>query len=55
MQPISPPIEAMRALTYTGPIVWPLAMTVAWTIVLLAIFVPLALRGYRVCAESTAL
>jgi ABC-2 type transport system permease protein len=55
MQPISPPIEAMRALAYNGPIVWPLAMTVVWAIVLLAIFVPLALRGYRVCAESTAL
>ena len=52
MQPLSPPIEAMRALSYGGPILWPLAMTLIWTILLLAVFIPIAVRGYRVAAES---
>ncbi|OBG50070.1 hypothetical protein A5704_06485 [Mycobacterium sp. E735] len=53
MQPISPPVEVMRALSHNGPIVWPLTMTVLWAVVLLAIFIPLAARGYRLAAEST--
>jgi ABC-2 type transport system permease protein len=52
MQPISSPVEAMRALTHDGPLVWPLAMTLIWAIVLLVVFVPLAVRGYRLAAES---
>ncbi|WP_445160694.1 ABC transporter permease [Mycobacterium sp. Dal123C01] len=54
-QPISPPIETMRALAYGGPIVLPLAITVVWMIVMLAIFVPIGLRGYRICAETSNL
>lgn len=52
MQPISPPVEAMRALTHGGPLMRPLTITVIWAIVMLAIFIPLAVRGYRRAAES---
>jgi ABC-2 type transport system permease protein len=51
-QPMSPPIETMWALAHGGPLVRPLAMTLMWAIVLLAIFVPIAVRGYRRAAES---
>jgi ABC-2 type transport system permease protein len=54
LQPMSPPIEVMRALAHDGPVVWPLAMTLIWAIVLLAVFIPVAVRGYRVAAESNA-
>jgi len=54
VQPMSPPIETMWALAHDGPLVWPLAMTLIWTIVLLAVFIPLAVRGYRLAAESSA-
>lgn len=54
VQPISPPIEAMRALALGGPLVWPVTMTLLWAIVLLAVFIPLAVRGYRRAAESSA-
>lgn len=54
VQPMSPPIEVMRALAHDGPLVWPLAMTLIWVVVLLAVFIPLAVRGYRVAAESSA-
>lgn len=54
VQPISPPIEAMRALAHDGPLVWPLMMTLAWAIMLLVVFVPLAVAGYRRAAESSA-
>ena len=54
VQPMSPPIEVMRALAHDGPLVWPLALTLIWAIVLLAVFIPLAVRGYRVAAESSA-
>ncbi len=53
-QPISPPIETMRALAYDGPLIGPLSMTLCWAIVLLALFMPLAVRGYRLAAESSA-
>lgn len=52
VQPMSPPVEAMRALAIGGPIAWPLLMTLLWATVLLAIFVPLAVRGFRNAAES---
>ncbi len=54
VQPMSPPIETMWALAHGGPLVWPLAMTLLWTIVLLAVFIPIAVRGYRLAAESSA-
>jgi ABC-2 type transport system permease protein len=52
VQPMSPPIEVMRALAYNGPLVWPLAMTLMWAIVLVAVFIPVAVRAYRLAAES---
>jgi ABC-2 type transport system permease protein len=54
VQPMSPPIEAMWALAHGGALVWPVAMTLIWAIVLLAVFIPIAVRGYRLAAESSA-
>lgn len=54
VQPISPPIEAMRALTHGGPLLWPLTITAIWAIATLSIFIPLAVRGYRHAAERSA-
>lgn len=53
-QPMSPPIEAMWALAHGGPLAWPLTMTFCWTIALLAVFMPIAVRGYRLAAQSSA-
>ena len=52
LQPISPPIETMRALSHDGPLAWPLALTLMWAVGLLAVFTPIAVRGYRKAAES---
>ena len=54
VQPMSPPIEVMRALAHDGPLLWPLAITLLWAIMLLAVFIPLAVRAYRVAAESSS-
>jgi ABC-2 type transport system permease protein len=54
MQPMSPPIEVMQALAHDGPLVWPLALTLIWAIVLVAVFIPLAVRAYRLAVESGA-
>lgn len=54
LQPISPPIEAMRSLAHGGPLVQPLAITVAWAVALLALSIPVAVRGYRLAAEANA-
>lgn len=54
MQPMSPPIEAMRALAHGGPIMWPLTATLIWALALLAVFIPIAVRGYRLAAEANA-
>lgn len=54
LQPMSPPIEAMRGLALGGPLLLPLLMTVAWTVILLIVFTPLAIRGYRRAAETSA-
>lgn len=53
-QPMSPPIEAMWAISHDGPLVRPLAMTLIWAVGLLAVFTPIAVRGYRRAAESGA-
>lgn len=52
VQPMSPPVEAMRSLAIGGPLLWPLIMTLIWTLVVFAVFVPLAVRGYRYAAQS---
>ena len=54
LQPMAPPIEAMRSLALGGPLMFPLGMTLAWALALLAVFVPLAVRGYRSAAEAGA-
>ena len=54
VQPMSPPIEVMRALAHDGPLAWPLAMTLIWAIVLVTVFIPLAVRAFRRAAESEA-
>jgi ABC-2 type transport system permease protein len=54
VQPVSPPIETMRALAHDGPLLRPLTFTLIWAIVLLAVFIPLAVRGYRKAAEQSA-
>jgi ABC-2 type transport system permease protein len=54
VQPISPPVEAMRSLALGGPLLVPLAMTVLWAVVLLAVFAPFCVRGYQLAAEAGA-
>jgi ABC-2 type transport system permease protein len=51
-QPMSPAIEAMRALADGGPTLWPVLQSVAWVVGLVAVFGPMAVRGYRAAAES---
>ena len=53
-QPMSPAIEAMRALAEAGPTLWPVLQSLAWVVGLIAVFGPMALHGYRVAAESAA-
>ena len=53
-QPMSPAIETMRALAEGGPTLWPFLQTLAWTVGLVAVFGPLAVRGYRAAAEASA-
>ncbi|OBJ24962.1 hypothetical protein A9W93_08750 [Mycobacterium colombiense] len=54
MQPISPPIETMRSLAHGGPTMFPLVTTLIWAAALLAVFIPVAVRGYRLAAEDSA-
>ncbi len=51
-QPMSPTIEAMRALAGAGPVLWPLWQAVLWAAALVAVFTPVAVRGYRAAAEA---
>ncbi|ASW95036.1 ABC transporter permease [Mycobacterium intracellulare] len=50
--PISPTIEAMRALAEGGPVFSPLWQAGLWAGVLIAVFAPAAVRGYRAAAEA---
>lgn len=50
--PISPTIEAMRALAEGGPVLSPLWQAGLWSGVLVAVFAPAAVRGYRAAAEA---
>lgn len=52
LQPMLPTIESMRALAQGSPAMWPLLLTVMWALGLAAVVGPLAVRGYRVAAES---
>ncbi|MET0703695.1 MAG: ABC transporter permease [Mycobacterium sp.] len=51
-QLMSPAIETMRALADGGPLLVPVLQTVGWLVGLLAVFGPLAVRGYRAAAEA---
>lgn len=51
-QPMSPAIETMRGLAEGGPLLWPALQTLAWTVGLVAVFGPVAVRGYRKAAEA---
>lgn len=51
-QPMSPAIDAIRSLTEGGAVTGPLLGTVAWTVGLLVVFGPLAVRGYRRASEG---
>lgn len=51
-QPMSPTIDAMRAMAEGESALIPLLVSFAWTLGLAAIFVPVAIRGYRAAAES---
>lgn len=50
--PISPTIEAMRALAEGGQVLSPLWQAALWAGVLVAVFAPVAVRGYRAAAEA---
>ncbi|WP_406814969.1 ABC transporter permease [Mycobacterium sp. M23085] len=50
--PVSPTIEAMRALAQGGPVLSPLWQAGVWGAVLVAVFAPVAVRGYRAAAEA---
>jgi ABC-2 type transport system permease protein len=52
LQPMSPTIQAMRAFAEGGATLWPLLQTFAWVLGLILVFGPMAVRGYRVAAES---
>lgn len=45
--PISHLVSAVRGLLLGGPVAEPVAWTLVWMGILLVVFVPLALRGYR--------
>ncbi|GAC70645.1 ABC transporter permease [Gordonia soli] len=51
-QPMSPAIDAIRGLTEGGAVAGPLLGTIVWTIGLVLVFGPLALRGYRRASEG---
>jgi ABC-2 type transport system permease protein len=52
-QPIAPAVAAMRALSRGDGGIWvPLALTIAWIVVIGGVFGPLAVRNYRQAAET---
>ncbi|MFC9892523.1 ABC transporter permease [Nocardia sp. NPDC127579] len=53
-QPMSCAIDAMRGLSYGGPVAGALWKTVAWTLGLIVVFAWPAIRGYRRAAQTGA-
>lgn len=51
-QPLTPVIDSMRALVEGEPVGGSLLVGLVWLIGLAAVFVPLAVRGYRRAAQS---
>ncbi|SLH13926.1 daunorubicin resistance ABC transporter inner membrane subunit C [Mycobacteroides abscessus subsp. abscessus] len=52
-QPMSTAIDAMRGLSYGGPVAEPLLKTVTWTVGMIVVFAWPAVRGYRRAAETS--
>ncbi|MEU4412266.1 ABC transporter permease [Nocardia salmonicida] len=52
-QPMSCAIDAMKGLSYGGPVAEPLLKTVAWTVGMVAVFAYPAIVGYKKAAESS--
>jgi len=46
-QPVTHSVDAIRAMTQGGDIARPLTWTLIWIVILLAVFVPLAVREFR--------
>lgn len=53
-QPMSCAVEAMRGLSYGGPVAEPLMKTLLWVLALVVLFSYPAIRGYRRAAETGA-
>ncbi|MGW5450489.1 ABC transporter permease [Nocardia sp. NPDC003979] len=51
-QPMSCAIDAMKGLSYGGPVADPLLKTVLWTVGMIAVFAYPAIRGYKKAAET---
>ncbi|MGU3499122.1 ABC transporter permease [Mycobacterium sp. C31M] len=51
-QPVAPAAATMRALSSGGPLLQPVLLTILWTIVIAAVFVPITVRGYRAAVEG---
>ncbi|MGW6425730.1 ABC transporter permease [Nocardia sp. NPDC055053] len=51
-QPMSCAIDAMKGLSYGGPVAEPLLKTVAWTVGMVVVFAYPAIVGYKKAAES---
>ncbi|MFE6923187.1 ABC transporter permease [Nocardia sp. NPDC057663] len=52
-QPMSCAIDAMKGLSYGGPVAEPLLKTVAWTVGMVVVFAYPAIVGYKKAAESS--
>ena len=53
-QPMSPAIESMRAFAEGHSALLPLTIMAAWVLIFAAVFGPLAMRNYRIAAETGA-
>ncbi|MFC9966229.1 ABC transporter permease [Nocardia ignorata] len=51
-QPMSCAIDAMKGLSYGGPVADPLLKTALWTVGMIAVFAYPAIRGYKKAAET---
>lgn len=52
LQPFWATVQSMRALAEGGPVLFPLLVTLAWSLGVTAVVLPLAIRGYRAAVES---
>jgi oleandomycin transport system permease protein len=47
VNPVSHLVDGVRGLMLGGPVAWPVTQTLLWSLGLLAVFMPLAIRAYR--------